>query len=157
MITAETAAHLQSGCSLIVGTVAADGEPHATRGWGIEVLPGEPPRLRVLLDAADTAILDDLAHGGAVAITGTDVPTLRSVQLKGRAVSLEPASEADDELAATFCEEFFAALYLTDGTPRHLPERLVPSRYVACVIAVVALFDQTPGPGAGAPLPVGSS
>ncbi len=152
MISPDMATHLESGCALIVGTVASDGEPHATRAWGLDVLPGEPERVRVLLDASDTAILDDLAHGGAVAVTGSDVATLRSVQLKGRAVSVEPGSEGDEERAARFCAEFFTAVHLTDGTPLHLPERLVPRRYARCVIAVEAFFDQTPGPGAGAPL-----
>lgn len=153
MISPETAAHLESGCSLIVGTVGPDGEPHATRSWGLRVLPDEPSRVRVLLDASDAPILEDLARSGAIAVTGTDVPTLRSVQLKGHAISFEPATDADQDRALQFCDQLITAINATDGTPRHLIERLVPRRYIACVIAVDTLFDQTPGPRAGAPLP----
>ena len=44
MFDPETRAFLESGCGLLVGTVGADGEPHAGRGWGMDVLePGRRP------------------------------------------------------------------------------------------------------------------
>jgi hypothetical protein len=39
-----------------------------------------------------------------------------------------------------------------DGTERRLLERLVPSDYTAWTVAIDEVYDQTPGPGAGAPL-----
>ena len=50
VIEAEVAELLESPCSLIVGTVDADGLPDATRGWGVEVLAGGT-QVRVLLAA----------------------------------------------------------------------------------------------------------
>ena len=47
MIGPELAALLESPCSLIVGTVDADGLPDASRAWGLEVL--DDRHLRVLL------------------------------------------------------------------------------------------------------------
>ncbi|MBV8951966.1 MAG: hypothetical protein JOZ99_13900 [Actinobacteria bacterium] len=115
-----------------------------------------------MLDGRDELVLDDLmrdgsGHGGAVAVTVADVRTLRAVQLKGHALRLEPATPVDVERAARFCDEFITDVSTNDGTPRALLERLVPGRYVACVVAVDGLFDQTPGPRAGVPLPVDGS
>src|SRR5688572_10016749 len=52
----EMTAFLQSGCSLIVGTVGPDGEPHAGRAWGLDVLDPRG-RVQLLLDAADERTL----------------------------------------------------------------------------------------------------
>ena len=49
MLADDTAALLEAGSALIVGTVAPDGEPHALRGWGADVLSRDPCRVRVLI------------------------------------------------------------------------------------------------------------
>ena len=142
---------LESGCSLILGTVLPDGEPHAGRGWGLTVLPDEA-QVRLLLDVEDTTTNDCAAGGGAVAITAASVRTLRSLQLKGRVLSLEAGSPEDAGRAARYCEAFFTDIEETDGFGREITERLVPLGYLVCTVAVDDLFDQTPGPGAGARL-----
>lgn len=76
-----------------------------------------------------------------------------SKQIKGAALGLEAATDDDRACAARFTETFIVAVMETDGAPRHLLERLVPADHVACTIAIDELFDQTPGPGAGAALP----
>ena len=69
MFDAEQTTFLESGCSLILGTVLPDGEPHAGRGWGLTVLP-VAGQVRLLLDAEDSATVARAAAGGAIAITG---------------------------------------------------------------------------------------
>ncbi len=152
-------AFLQSGCSTIIGTVSADGDPHAGRAWGLDVLPGTST-VSLLIDADDELTVHHLVDLGRVAITAANVPTLRSVQLKGRSVGMEDAGEADVERAARFCDDFFTDIEQTDGTERALLARLVPDRFVVCHMKVEEVFDQTPGPAAGAPLearPVGEA
>jgi hypothetical protein len=146
---AEQTTFLESGCSLILGTVLPDGEPHAGRGWGLDIQP-DTDQVRLLLDAEDSPTVARAAAGGAIAITAADVRTLRSMQLKGRVLSVEVASPEDAARAVRFCEEFFTDIAETDGTPRERTERLVPVGYMACTVAVGHVFDQTPGPGAGA-------
>jgi Pyridoxamine 5'-phosphate oxidase len=144
---------LESGCALIVGSVGADGRPAASRGWGLTVIDAERPELRLLLDAEDDQTVANLSVADApVAVTGADVPTFRSVQLKGRVVAVEPADAADRARAVRFMEAFFTDITNTDGTPRPLLEHLVPSGFVASTVRVDDLFDQTPGPTAGTPL-----
>lgn len=157
MLAGELAAFLEGGCALIVGTVGADGAPHAGRGWGLEVVDGPSGRIRLLLDAADTATLANLDGDAAVAVTGADVRTLHSRQLKGRALGTEPASGADRARAARFCDAMFADIEATDRQPRDLLDQIVPAAYVAVTVAVDAVYDQTPGPGAGAVIPEGAA
>ncbi len=152
MFDDDLTAFLESGCSTIVGLVTADGEPFATRGWGTEVLGGG--RLRVLLGAGAMAAAGRGVGGEpfAIAVTGADVRTLRSVQVKGTAHDLEPPTEADLVRSQGFCDAFFRDIEEVDATGRHLMERLVPADLLAATVDVDELFDQTPGPSAGAPL-----
>jgi hypothetical protein len=157
VIDAALSAFLESGCSTIVGTVTASGEPYATRGWGTEVLSGDPPRIRLLVGAgAFAAIGRRPGHGAtfAIAVTGADVRTLRSVQLKGTAHDLESPTDADLERSRRFCDAFFADVEAVDAIERALNDRLVPSDLLALTVDVAELYDQTPGPAAGSPLTV---
>lgn len=150
MFDDDTIAFLESGCGLLVGTVAADGAPHAGRGWGLDVLDAGAGRLRLLLDAADEVTLANGAGSGAVAVTAAEVRTLRSLQLKGRVVGIVEAEGTDRARAARYCDELWTAVEETDGEPRELLEQLTPAAYRVALVEVTALFDQTPGPAAGA-------
>ena len=165
MFEPEMVAFLESGCSAIIGTVSADDEPHAGRAWGLDVLPTEcdgpdataGSMVRVLIDADDELTVRHLVDLGPVAITAANVPTLRSVQLKGRSLGMHDADEAVVERSARFCVAFFADVERTDGTERALLVRLVPDRFMVFDMQVEEVFDQTPGPAAGAPLEVDRS
>jgi predicted pyridoxine 5'-phosphate oxidase superfamily flavin-nucleotide-binding protein len=151
LIEPEVAALMESGCSLIVGTVDADGVPEATRGFGLRVVRDEGT-LRVVV-AADASITQDNLHNvGRVAVTATDVATLRSTQVKGRTVSVHAVTDADRAVFARYHDEFFTALQETDGTPLDLVVRMLPADIAAFVMTVDEVFDQTPGPAAGARL-----
>ena len=80
---------LQGGSALIVCTLDPDGEPFASHTWGLTVISAEEP-VRVRLLASPGVVPSE-----RIAITGTDVPTLHSIQLKGSVVASEPANEAD--------------------------------------------------------------
>lgn len=149
MSETETRAFLESGCALLVGTVSPDGEPHAGRAWGLDVLREDPLLVRVLLDVEDITSVEYAAAGGAIAVTATSVRTLHSVQLKGRATGVE-AGPGDAARAERYAAEFFRDIEETDGTKKDLLDRFVPIGYVACTVEVEERFDQTPGPAAGA-------
>lgn len=150
MFDEETTRFLESGCALIVGTVRPDGEPHAGRGWGLDVVElGDAPTIRLLLDAEDETTLELVAAGSAVAVTATSVRTLRSVQLKGRSLGLLAPSSAVESTARRYRDQFFADIHETDGTSTDLLEAFEPEALVACAVEVWERYDQTPGPGAG--------
>ena len=146
---------LESGSSTIVGLLTAQGEPFASRGWGTQILDGS--RLRVLIGAGTLAAAGRWPAGHdlepfPISVTGADVRTLHSVQAKGTAIALEAPTAEDLDCSTRFCDDFFDAVWETDGVERARMERLVPADLVACTVAVDELYDQTPGPGAGARL-----
>ena len=151
MFDPETQAFLESGCGLIVATVSGEGEPHAARAWGLDLLePGPPARMRLLLDPDDERTIAHAASRGAIAVTGANVLTLRSMQLKGRAVEVAVASPDDAARADRYIRAFYADVEATDRVPWERFEHFLPAGYVTCTIEVHDVFDQTPGPGAGA-------
>lgn len=152
MLDPDSVALVEGGCALIVATVGADGAPLATRGWGLTVLDGEPLRVRLLLNADEHGALANLASTRAIAVTAADVPTLRSVQLKGRVVGFDDADDADLDKVRRYTEALFDDIERADGAQRSILRRWRAARHVACVVEVDEGYDQTPGPGAGAPL-----
>ena len=150
MIEPEAAELLESSCAMIVGTVDHDGLPEATRGWGLEVLG--PSKARVLLSSNATTTLENLRTTGVIALTVTHFFTLVSFQLKGRALTVAPATAEDRIGFDRFCAGCIHAIHELDGTPEELIGRLMPPGIVACVMTVESVFDQTPGPSAGAKL-----
>jgi hypothetical protein len=152
MIDPDTAALLESGCSISVATVGPDGAPHASRAYGLTVLGGQS-HVRLLLDADDQSTMANLTAGGPISVTGVSISTLRAVQLKGTADEPTATSDAVDiDRAAAHMDRFFSDVNRMEGTPIALLERLRPSVLAVCTILVAEVFDQTPGPGAGAPL-----
>ena len=144
----DVVALLESGCSTFLGTVDADGNPVATQCMGVQVMD-DGASVRVMVNAEEQEVLDDLAAPGSVALGATDVHTLRSVQVKGRALGVEPVTAEDRIRADRYVAGFFQAVHETDGTDVDLLSRLVPRELVALAMTVDAVFDQTPGPQAG--------
>ncbi len=142
---------LETGAGLVVGTVSADGWPRADRAWAASVIDVDGRRLRLVMSADDPAVVDSL-QSGTVSLTGAEVSTYQSVQLKGRPLVVEAPTAADVELARLQSERFFAAVHRTDGNPVESLRRMLPHRMVAVEMIVEESFDQTPGPSAGAVL-----
>lgn len=147
---------LERGCAMVVGTASSDGVPHAQRGWGCSVTG--PTTMRVLLDDSDDVLRQHLGAGSRIAVTSADVRTLRSVQLKGRISGVEDEPSSDD-LARCHAhnEELFTDIEEADHYPRALTERMVPPGYLVATVEVEELYDQTPGPSAGAQVESGWS
>ena len=149
MIDEVVKAFLERGCAIIVGTVAPDGLPHAQRAWGCTVVG--PATVRTMVDATDAVLRSHLDAGGRIAVTAAHVRTLQSVQLKGTVVAVEEPTPDDLARCEAHNDEVFTDIHETDHFPRELVERMVPPAYVTAVVEVEELFDQTPGPTAGAP------
>jgi hypothetical protein len=155
LIEPEVAELLESPSSLLVASVSMDGVPDATRGWSVVLLG--PDRVRVLLASNAGRTLANLERGGAMALTVTHFLTLVSWQLKGHAAAIEPPTPADQIRYDAFCSECVRILHESEGTPAAVIWRMVPPGIVACEMTVEQVFDQTPGPEAGARIaPVGT-
>jgi hypothetical protein len=87
--------------------------------------------------------------GAWLCLTFVDM-ALRSVQVKGRAVSgPELPGRADVELMRRYRMKIIAACE-TRGVPPLLVDAIRPLAVFAVTVAVEELYDQTPGPKAGA-------
>lgn len=150
MIDDTAAALLGSTTSLIVGGVGPDNTPSALRAWGA-TLSDDRATLRLLLTAGDRA-LADLAPGRRIAVTATHFTTLRSVQVKGRTLALEDATAQDRIRFDRYAGEVVPRIAELDDMPEEVVARFLPDDVVACTLVVEAVFDQTPGPDAGAQL-----
>lgn len=149
MFDEATKTHLHSGCALLVGSVSVDGRPHAGRGFGLTVLGENPARVRLLIDADDVRTQQNLRATGAIAITTADVALLYSLQLKGSVELLEEATAADYAKARQYNDDFLGDIEATDGYAREDIQPWIATRFMACVVTVREIFDQTPGPSAG--------
>lgn len=151
MFATELTTMLEAGAGLVVGTVSADGTPRADRAWSACVVDSPTRRVRFVMSADDAAVFDNL-QARSVSLTGADVRTYRSVQLKGRPVVVEAPTADDLDLAGRQSETFFEAIHSTDGNPVESLRRMLPHEMVAVEIIVEETFDQTPGPSAGSAL-----
>lgn len=149
-LSPETQRLLQGGSALIVAITGPDGAPHASRGWGCSLSP-DGEQIRVLLPADDGVLDRSLVRGAPIACTATDIRTLLSVQAKGRVILVEAATMEDAASSGRYRRDMFDTIHEVDGYAIELLERLVPAGLVAVTVGLEEFFDQTPGPGAGAP------
>ena len=149
MIRTDHAELLEPDAAVIVGTVDGDGNPDSGRGWA-PVLDGD--QLVVLLDAGAEVAVANARAGRRIAVTSANVRNYRSVQLKGRVDAVEEPDDDDRERFRTHVDALLAAIHAMQQTPFEVLRRLVPSRVVRVTVTVEAVFDQTPGPTAGAAL-----
>ena len=144
---------LESDAVILVGTVAPDGLPEASRGWGLTVrTDAEPPEVRLLMPVASTRARENLEATGRIAITVTDVETLRSAQVKGRVARFEPATDADARAHERSFAALAEAIQRADGTDPALLGNRKPGALTAVVATLEEVYDQTPDPAAGARL-----
>jgi hypothetical protein len=145
------------GHSLVVALVD-DGVPYVTRGWALTVVSDAPGqlRLRLVLSSEEQPWFEHRQPSRAIAVTAADPRTLRSVQFKGRAAPAGPLTAEDRADVIRHCDTFFGAVVEADGLDRRLLEGIVPADFIVCTVDVDDVYDQTPGPGAGAVLPGGT-
>jgi hypothetical protein len=140
---------LESGPAILGASVSEDGPPEAFRCWGTRL---EADILRVYIGAEADLTMARVGPEARLAVTATDILTFRSVQMKGPALGpAEPLTRQDAETIRRYTAVFTAQLGQI-GHPPALAERLRPVAPFAVSMRIEQLYDQTPGPGAGAHL-----
>lgn len=151
----ELAAFVQGGgVSMHAASRDANNVASLSRGLGCRVSP-DGTRVRVFLLASHSGqMLADYRDNHAIALVVTLPSTHRTVQLKGEDAAVEPLQDGDYAYIAKQREGFVREL--TDlGYAAKLPEKLLEGArgdVVAVGFTVSAIFNQTPGPAAGAVL-----
>jgi hypothetical protein len=148
MKLSELAELLETGVAMLGASADVNRAPEAFRVWGASIT-GDG-RLRALISSDAGRSLAALRDGAPLAISFTDITSFASVQVKGPVVgAAEPPGPADLWRLQQYTTVFNDALGQV-GHPPALGERLRPMAVFAVTMDVEELYDQTPGPGAGA-------
>lgn len=153
-LSEEIAIFLQTRACLVLSAASESLIPELCLGVACLVSP-DRRRVRVVFDRRSAAPLLALLPGsGLVALAGSQVLTMRTVQVKGTGASLEPVPAAERprvaESVARMRVEF-------DKIDFHDPYTVTlldydPNELVCVGFTPTAVFDQTPGPQAGQPI-----
>ncbi|SFH98255.1 hypothetical protein [Albimonas pacifica] len=149
-LSAELAAFVQSGITVLIGASDLHGTPVAGFGFSctVDAAAGE---LRVLVDPAGSApLLAAVRAGGSVAASFTDLEH-RSIQAKGARARIEAPTPRDLADYARQSRGHRDWLALAGFAPAFCTGfvRCDPQTAVVVVFAPEQAFRQTPGPGAG--------
>lgn len=149
LVPPELAAFLESGLVLVVGTRGPDLEPECAFGAALRV-HADGRRVTLFLGAEPAAAtIEHLRTNGAVAVTASRPRDYRTFQLKGRAVGVEPVSDAQRPVLLAYREALVAQLEAVGWAPSVI-RRLSVWPCVAAELELDAVYEQTPGPRAGA-------
>lgn len=154
MIGAELQQFLESGVSVLVGTRDRMLVPEAVRGFGLQVVADGRELDVYLPEAWAERTLANLADNRRVAVSVARPEDHRSVQVKGAMIAIREAG-APERAALERYRDALIANFSVIGYPPRLFHRLNvwPCRVVR--MRVESLYEQTPGPRAGAPLLAG--
>jgi hypothetical protein len=138
--------------SIIAASRDAKGRPSLMRACGLRIDPADGA-LRVYLARSQAAqLLADIAASGLVAVVVSEPSTHRTMQLKGSDARVESATPEDLAGLEPYAERLDRELQ-SIGFPASFARTLVavdPADVVAVRFAPTEIYDQTPGPRAGA-------
>jgi len=151
LVDRQLAEFLESGLSLFVSTRNGDLIPDCACAGGLRA-QGDGRHITIFLPAATCeASIRNLEDNGDIAIVASRPRDYRTIQLKGKALQVAPAAENDRGFVTRY-RDALAAEFETVGIPRRISMALNFWPSMAITVAVTEVYDQTPGPKAGAPL-----
>ena len=126
--------------------------PELARVWGMEV-SSDGRQVTFCVEAPPASRMRaNLERGSNVALTATKPSTYRSLQIKGRVRGTWEATEADIARARAQVDAFTGDVVPLGIEPARGVRFMREDALFAAVIDIEELYDQTPGPAAGARL-----
>jgi len=151
MIDRELAAFLEEGLVIHLGTRNAHLEPTGARVTAVTVDVDGSHVTAYVPKVAAGRVLRDLEDNGLLALVFVRATDDRACQVKGVLVGARAASPRE-RTAVTAQWDRVRRSFERIGIPRALTESWIIWPSVALRVRVTDLFNQTPGPGAGASL-----
>jgi hypothetical protein len=151
MINGTLAAFLEEGVGIHIGTRNAALQPNGARAIAVRVEADGAHLVVYVARVAAARILPDLEANGQAAVGFGRPVDDRACQVKGVFAGVRDATEAERPQVLAQWDGFLGSLE-TIGIPRAATQTWVTWPAVAIRLRANALFDQTPGPAAGAPL-----
>ncbi len=149
-------AFIESGVSVVVGTRDEGLVPEIVRAWGPHVNRDRRSIRMCVPEATSVRTRTNLVGNGRIAVAFSLPSNYETVQLKGRHIRTTKPS-VEDLLRVDRHRESFARVNESIGVPRAQVEALWRRELVGSLLFVTihifvqAIFNQTPGPAAGAP------
>lgn len=154
-LDADSTAFIEAGRSITVAAAGRSLRPSVAKAVGCVVEPTADELRLFLVGAKAHGLLADLEATWRVAAVFSQPSTHRTLQLKGRVLGIESPGAADILAVQRQMEGFAADLRLI-GYPREFPSTFLGferESLRAIRMSIEIGFHQTPGPGAGRPLP----
>ena len=151
MIDRELAAFLEEGLVIHLGTRNAHLEPSGARVTAVRVEADGSHMTAYVPKVAAGRVLPDLKDNGLAALVFVRPTDDRACQVKGVFAGSRAARPGERSTVAAQWDGARRSLERI-GIPRVLTDSWTIWPSVAVRIRVTHLFNQTPGPGAGAPL-----
>ena len=142
---------LEAGLAIHLGTRNERLEPNGARVAAVKVEPDREHVVAYVPTAGADRVLDDLRGNGQAALAFARPVDDRSYQIKGVFVSDRRATAKERPLVMAQWEGLLRQLDAV-GMPVVATRHWATWPCVAVRLRVTALFNQTPGPNAGAPL-----
>ena len=151
MLDRTLAAFLQEGVGIHIGSCNDRLEPGGARALAVTV-DDDGTHLVVYMAEAAARLLPDLAPDRPAAVSFGRPIDDRACQVKGAVVNVRPAEPHERELISAQFEGFLTNLERI-GIPRAGATNWPRWPAIAIRLRATAVFEQTPGPAAGTPLP----
>jgi hypothetical protein len=151
MIDGELAAFLEEGISIQLGTRNARLEPNGVRVVAVAVEADGRHLVAYVPEIAVSHVLPDLEANGHAAMVFARPPDERACQVKGTFTGARPAAAGEREAIEAQWGRWLDRLK-SIGIERLALELWDVWPCVAIRLQVTAIFNQTPGPNAGARL-----
>lgn len=150
-MTVPLAQFMNDAKSVLVGTVDADGYPATCRGIALTASPDFETVTVYIPVATGQETIANVATTRRLAVGATHPISHASYQFKGvtRGVRL---ARAEEESLVKAALDGFAEILDTIGVPKRITRSFAHWPAFAIDVQVEQIFDQTPGPKAGAPL-----
>lgn len=155
LLDAETIEFITRRVSMAIAGRSPDNVPSSVRGCGCRVAAGGRLVTVFVSRPQATALLRDIEANGAIAVVFSRPTTHRTMQFKGSDARAVPLAPGDAQLVAAFVGSFVVELApLGHAAPFvHAVLGARSEDLAAIEFTPSDGFAQTPGPGAGAPLP----
>lgn len=150
-LTPDLAEFVAGGVAIIVATRDAGMRPTLARGWGAVADRAAGTVSLCVTSPPGSATRANLQDNGAIAVTFSRPTTYETVQLKGHALEVGQPEPRDLERVEEHLADFIAEV-MQVGLPPEYRDRAIDRPLVAVRFRFSEMYDQTPGPRAGAPL-----
>ena len=151
MIDPELRGFLESGLGIHIGTRDVHLHANGARAAAIKVGEDGLHLVVYLAEVAARRVLPDLRSNGQAAVVFARPTDDRACQVKGIFVDARAAGENEREFVDAQWDRFLDQLERI-GIPRLAAQGWITWPAVAVRLRATAVFEQTPGPDAGAPL-----